>query len=384
MAIIPPSGLAISGESYSGYTASWTNNDTYDTLYLYTREGSGSWSLHDVLGSSSHSVAATEGMYVSVYLHYEKSGDGGDGGLVYGFTILRAPVATTATAVSGTEIQVNWTCDAGTESGFYVYYKESGGSYALGRTEAADATNGTVVGLTGGKTYYFKVVAYNSYTTSDDSNEVSRYIGAVYSDSVSDSVTVSESVTTAVAFTNAVSETVTATDSFTAVFNFVISTSDTVTVSDSVASAQSIRTDYAYYWGTSDGYVHTTGEALLSDNGTAITSSWTSKTLDFAEDSSDNTGKWKTIYKIEYVFKEDDSTVLTSIGVSNDGGDTWTTIDKYLGTNGDGRMGSADYFWNKTGEFFVVKITWTSADKEFQFLGMDVVYDVQGDSWSVV
>lgn len=375
--------VSISNITYSSYRVSWTDSLTILGAGLTHYENGVSTGYVDVTGLSEYTVSVTEGISFSSTLAIEDA-DGLHSDSGAGTSVLRAPVATSATLVSGTEIQVNWTCDAGTESGFYVYYKESGGSYALGRTEAADATNGTVVGLTGGKTYYFKVVAYNSYTTSDDSNEVSRYIGAVYSDSVSDSVTVSESVTTAVAFTNAVSETVTATDSFTAVFNFVISTSDTVTVSDSVASAQSIRTDCAYYWGTSDGYVHTTSEALLSDNGTAITSSWTSKTLDFAEDSSDNTGRWKTIYKIEYVFKEDDSTVLTSIGVSNDGGDTWTTIDKYLGTNGDGRMGSADYFWNKTGEFFVVKITWTSADKEFQFLGMDVVYDVQGDSWSVV
>jgi hypothetical protein len=383
-----PTGLTISGEAYNGYTASWTNTVVYTALDVYTKEGSGAWSLAASLGSSppaSYAVTASEGISVAFYLDWTSSGGSGTTGSVSSSTVLRAPVATSAVVVSGSEVQVNWTCDAGTETAFDVYYDTVGGSsWSLGRTEGADATDGTVTGLSAGNNYKFKVIARNTYVSSADSNEVTAYLGAIYADTLTDTVTVTDSATTGQTFVESLSDSVTITDSETESSTMSESLSDTVTITDLCLGGQTIKSDYDYYIGTSDGYVHRTAQDLLSDNGTSITSSWLSKTLDFAEIDAENTGRWKTIYRIEFIYKELDTAVTTIIKISTDGGNTWATQSKSLGTSGDGRIEHSHYHWNKTGQFFEVKVEWASSDKEFQFLGFDVVFDDAGDQYEVV
>jgi hypothetical protein len=282
-------------------------------------------------------------------------------------------------AVSQTEVQVNLTCDAGTESGFRIYKDGS-----LARTIGANETDGTVTGLSAGNTYSFTAEAYNAYTTSAISNTVTLYLGNVFVDSVSDTVTVTDTVANNVAFTDSCSDSVSLSDDQTNSLGMVETVSDTVTLSDSTGESQTLRTAFDYYWGTSDGYVHRTAKDLLSDNGLAITSTWTSKTVDFAEASSENTGKWKTIYQIEHLYKEDDTLVSTTYSISNDGGATWTSKTKYVGTSGDGRTEHAHFHWNKTGQFFVIRVVWSSTDKEFQFLGFDVIYEPGAEQFEVV
>lgn len=307
--------------------------------------------------------------------------------------------------MSTSEIQANWSCDAATETSFEVYYdKTVGGSgWSLGRTTSADATDGTVTGLDAATEYKFKVRAINTYTNSDYSGEVTATTLNHYTDSVSDTVTatdsisvinvflynlgdsvsVSDGVTDSCSFVDSIDDSVSLSDAVTTVVSFVDSVSDTVTTTDVIADSQSIRMDYDYYWGSTSGYVYRNGEDLLSDASAAITSTWTSKTIDFAEDNSDNTGRWKTVYKMEYVYKEDDTDVPTTISISNDGGVTWTAQTKYIGDYGDGRIEHAHWFWNKTGQFFIVKVVWSSSDKEFQFLGFDMIYDDQGEQFEV-
>lgn len=379
-----PTGLAISNQAYNGYRASWTNNDTYTVLDFWYRTGAGgAWTIVDVIGHTSHDVTEVEGITVEFLLEWNNGVDAGQTSTVYGATVLRAPVASAASVVGADSIKVDWTCDAGTESGFRVYYKSTGG-YGLGDTVAANSTTATIGGLTGGVTYTFKVVAYNTYVNSDDSNEVSVYLGAVYTDTVTSTCTASDVASTTHTAVETITDTCTASDVQSNTCTFVNTITDTCTASDLTFSSQTIRTNFAYYWGTADGYVHTTAESYLSDNGTSITSEWTSKTIDFAEADPENTGKWKTIYRIEYIYKEDYTAVPTIFKVSSDGGATWTTQSKTWGTTGDGRIEHGHYHWNKTGQFFVVKIEWPSTDKAFQFLGFDVIYEPGADQWEVV
>ncbi len=379
-----PTGLAISNEAYNGYRASWSNNDTYTVLDLWYRTGAGgSWTIVSVIGATSHDVTEVEGITVEFLLEWNNGVDAGQTSTVYGATVLRAPVVSAASVASASSVKVDWSCNAGTESGFRAYYKSTGG-YSLGETVSADSTTATIGSLTGGATYTFKVVAYNSWVTSADSNEVSLYLGAVYTDIVTATCTASDLVTTAHTAVETSTATCTASDLATNNIVALATTTATCTASDAVYTSQTIKTDFAYYWGTADGYVHVTSAAYLSDNGISINSSWTSKTIDFAENDSENTGRWKTLYRIEYLYKEDYTAVPTIFKVSTDGGTTWTTQSKTWGDSGDGRVEHGHYHWNKTGQFFVVKIEWPSTDKGFQFLGFDMVYEPGADQYEVV
>jgi hypothetical protein len=239
------------------------------------------------------------------------------------------------------------------------------------------------------------IIVYNSparyavkaYLPPFDPSELSAevsYTRTAHAATTTDTVVATDSATAALTSGGTAISTATVSDSVTVVSGFSVTATATATATDLAQSGQSIRTDFAPYWGTEDGYVHKTAPDILSDNGTSITSSWTSKTIDFAEDNVDNTGKWKTIYKFEYLYKEDDTDVPTVFSISSNGGATWATQSKNLGTAGDGRIEHAHFFWNKTGQFFVVKIEWPSTDKAFQFLGFDIVYDDQGDQFEVV
>src|SRR5262249_32580130 len=74
-----------------------------------------------------------------------------------------APSALTATALSSSSIQINWTDNANNETGFKIERKTgAGGTYAQIATVGANVTIYTNTGLASATTYFYRVRATNS------------------------------------------------------------------------------------------------------------------------------------------------------------------------------------------------------------------------------
>jgi hypothetical protein len=82
-----------------------------------------------------------------------------------------APTNLTLTAVSSTQINLAWTDNANSESGYYVERSVSGGGWTSIATLAANANSYANTGLTPGTTYGYRVQAYNAFGSSAYSNE---------------------------------------------------------------------------------------------------------------------------------------------------------------------------------------------------------------------
>jgi predicted phage tail protein len=83
-----------------------------------------------------------------------------------------APSNLSATAVSKSQINLAWTDNANNETGFEVD-RASNSSFTSGLVTAdvgANVTSYKATGLAGGKTYYFRVRAFNSSGNSSFSN----------------------------------------------------------------------------------------------------------------------------------------------------------------------------------------------------------------------
>lgn len=203
--------------------------------------------------------------------------------------------------------------------------------------------------------YNFRLVLYEGliYSNTDSST--------CWADTITDEVAVSESVSD-YATGGTVSDTIT----------------DTVYMSDFIADATDIITNYAYYVATADGKVYEYSGYYKSDAGTAITARWESKDTDFADQSIENSDKFKTVEFMRLHYIDKSAGARISVEVSVDGGATWTTETKSIGT-GDNKGKTKDFHFPKTGQIFRFAVESISTSDDFQWAGLEVFYSVGGD-----
>ena len=92
--------------------------------------------------------------------------------MIKGGATLNSPNNLTATAVSGSQIDLTWTDRSNNEDGFKIERKiGAGGTYAEIATAGANVTGYSDAGLATGTTYYYQVRAYNGAGNSGYSNE---------------------------------------------------------------------------------------------------------------------------------------------------------------------------------------------------------------------
>jgi len=82
----------------------------------------------------------------------------------------RAPGALTATPASSTRVDLSWQDLAGNETGFKIERSADGVNFSQIATAGANATGYSDTTVTAGKTYTYRVYAYNAYGNSDYSN----------------------------------------------------------------------------------------------------------------------------------------------------------------------------------------------------------------------
>jgi hypothetical protein len=207
---------------------------------------------------------------------------------------------------------------------------------------------------------------------------------SIYADTLTGTLTLSGSYTDAVTGAGTYSydaelSTLTLSGSYTDVGTFYDTLTGTLTLSGSYVDAVIGTTDYGYYWGSEGGTIHRYLNTTYGDAGNAITSSWTSKVFDFSDMSAELANCRKTVYSVRLYYFDSASSVHTTIKVSTDGGATWTSRTKSIGT-GNNREKTQDFDFILDGDNFQFKIEHSSADKTFQWTGMRVEFEPGGDS----
>ena len=154
---------------------------------------------------------------------------------------------------------------------------------------------------------------------------------------------------------------------------------ETLSLSDTLKGASTLRTDYSYFLGTSDGELFLYDPAYKGDNSIAFSSSWRSKTTDFSEKYPDYIDMFKTVYGAELKYVDKDANTAITLYYSTDGGDTWTSGGTRTAGDGDGTTKRMKFYFIATGEFFDFKIEHASASNEFQWVELIVDFIPAGE-----
>ena len=269
---------------------------------------------------------------------------------------LTAPSDLTATSSDADTIALAWE-NHDTYTDIYIEYNTGAGWNRLdsisGALESHDHDGATTNTL-----HTYRVFGS---TKDDESGYSNTDSAACWSDTISEEVAASESVSD-YATAEDVSDTIT----------------ETIRISDFTIDAKDIITNYVYYVGTAAGGIYEYGGFYKSDAGTAIVARWESKDTDFADQDIESSDKFKTTEFIRLHYIDKSAGALITAEVSVDGGATWTTETKNIGT-GDNKGKTVDFFIVKTGQIFRFAVKSASTSDEFQWTGLEAFYSVGGD-----
>ena len=155
----------------------------------------------------------------------------------------------------------------------------------------------------------------------------------------------------------------------------------TINLTASTSGAKTLKTDYAYYFGTTNGTTHIYSDTYKGDAGVVISCKYETKDTDFAEQDQPSNDKWKTIYAVKLFYEDKSASTEISLSVSPDGGVTWPVSQtQILGTGSDTRKDTTFYFIT-SGQFFRFKVSSGSASTTFKLLGMEIEYQDAGEHW---
>lgn len=223
----------------------------------------------------------------------------------------------------------------------------------------------------------YKLKAYRSpYVPSDFSSEVG-YVD----ERITDTIGVSSATPSEVlGLTDTITDTISLLTGTGEVVGMRDTITDTIGVSTSEQEAATISSNFGYFIGTMDGYVHTYSSAYKSDNGASILSSWRSKTVDFSELNIKFAMMYKTVYRVSIQYVDLESSTPVIVSISTNGGSTWTSSNTV--TIGTGLLNTANkdfWFTGVCGQFFDFKIEFPSTNKTFQLVGIQVEFEPWGD-----
>lgn len=268
--------------------------------------------------------------------------------------------------------------------------KISGGSYAVIGTPAPSAetyTDGS--SLTVNSTYYWRIhatwVEDNGYSNED-------YCTQWTATPSSDTMDLSDSVTVAVSFVETRSDTMGLSEATTVEHtpggeppgepqSYEVTETDTLTLIDSYELALIGAQNWKLYLGSNVGTIHPYETTQYGDAGADIPCYRRTKELDFSDQFPEHIDTWKTISRIwlDYI---DLGACDTTISVSTDNGTTWTQSSQTLGTGSLTVKRARFDFINVTGRFFMIEISHSSADRQFQWVDEIIEFEPHTDWFS--
>ena len=172
-----PSGLGASTVSTTAINLNWTDNSSNETGFkVESKIGAGGTYSQIGTVSAGATGANITGLTEGTTYYYRVRAYNADGDSAYSneanaTTLPAAPSGLSASSISATTINLSWTDNSSSETGFKVESKIAGGTYSEIGTVPAGATGANVIGLTTGTMYYYRVRAYIGALNSDYSNE---------------------------------------------------------------------------------------------------------------------------------------------------------------------------------------------------------------------
>ena len=278
-------------------------------------------------------------------------------------------------------IDLTWTNTGPGGSGDYdtvkVYYWH-GGAWVLWVTLAGSATSKSGFSTLDNTAYDLRV---RGEATRVDNSDYAYGVGN-FGDTQSEAVSGSDSSGEDIGYSDTDTETVSASGSGGEVSTSSDTAIEYVFASDTTggAAVSPLSTTFRYYFGSFDGKIYYEDKDVMNDDGTAIDAIWESKDLDFGDMFSEMNDRKKNIRRVRlnYVDKTDATDI--DVGVSIDGGVTWTTRSKALG-NGDGKSKDADFFFNLTNPYFRFRVRSNSTTDKFQWTRLTPWFCDAGDAF---
>lgn len=177
-----PSSLAATSFSASQINLSWADNSGIESGFKVERAtaSAGPFTQIGTTAANIKTFASTGLTSGTTYYYrvraYNASGNSGYSNTANATTkdtIPVAPTGLTATAASDVQINLAWAQTSPNEDGFRVYRSSDGTNYTLVATAGINAVSYNNTGLTGNRTYWYKVAAYNTAGNSAYSNVAS-------------------------------------------------------------------------------------------------------------------------------------------------------------------------------------------------------------------
>ena len=173
-----PSNLHANGVTATQVPLTWTDKATNETNYEVERAtGAGSFALLITLGPNAISYTDTTVTPATKYSYRVRAINAG-GNSAYSNTVTvttpdvppAAPSALSATAVSKSQINLQWTDGSNNETGFEIERSTNGTTFSRIKTVGVNVTTFANTGLTANKTYWYRVRAINHAGDSAYSN----------------------------------------------------------------------------------------------------------------------------------------------------------------------------------------------------------------------
>ena len=184
---IAPSNLACSSPSSSQITLAWRDNSTNETGFKVERalSSAGPWSYIGATaatgyGDSGLAAGTTYYHRVQAYNSYGNSSYSNTSACVTqgGTGLPAAPTGLTATAVSGSQINLTWADTSSNESGFKIERSTATAGWAQIGTTGANVASFSSTGLAGSTAYSYRVRATSTAGDSAYSNTASATTSA--------------------------------------------------------------------------------------------------------------------------------------------------------------------------------------------------------------
>jgi fibronectin type 3 domain-containing protein len=172
-----PSALTAAAASTSQINLSWSDNSSSETGFeIYRSPDNSSWALVTTAAANATSYA-NSGLAGGTRYYYRvravnASGPSGYSNSADAVTLgpPPAPTGLNALAINSTRIDLTWSDNSNSETGFEIYRSPDNSVWTLVTTTAQNATSYANSGLAGGTRYYYRVRAVNGGGASAYSN----------------------------------------------------------------------------------------------------------------------------------------------------------------------------------------------------------------------